>query len=182
MDALSPEAPSPTLAPVRALEAYVVPQLVEVNAGTDGLVTAVDVAPHDVVRRGQRVAVLELLSRSHRGGRASIDVHAPATGVVTRCWVSPGSVVAATRPLIAIARSEEVLVVARFGPEHGARLRRGAAATVLFDGCERLPGTIVRLWTAQEPDPRTTRAVVSLPAAPADALWPGTYADVEVLP
>lgn len=181
--------PSQLGALARSFEGYVVPTFVEVDASTYGILTSVEVAPRDVVHRGQTVATLDRLGRSRAGGGGRVAVVAPITGLVTRCWTTAGEAVARGWPIVSIASGEQVMVVARFSPEDVARLRRGDPATVRLRGAPRagLTGVVESVIEGVEPgryegasDRRTTRVIVALATAPAEALWPGTTAEVEI--
>ncbi len=174
---------------LRSLQGYVVPRFVAVTAGSHGIVTGLAVRPHEIVQRGQTIASLERLASHRERDSGDLVVAAPIAGLVTRCWVTAGDVVSGVWPIVPIASSEGVTVVARFSPESTARLRRGAPATVRFHSSTRatFPATIESVIEAPEPsavegapDRRATRVVLSLPRAPATALWPGTAAQVEV--
>jgi HlyD family secretion protein len=181
-----------THSPWLSVEAYVLPQLLEVAAGAHGIVAAVLVAPHDLVRAGEVVAIVEQLRPSVRDGAdRTLCVKAPTDGLVTRCWVSAGDAVAASSPVLSMASSEEVLVIARFPAAAAADLCSGGHAQVRVP--VTAPGTrstkIVSVLRAMN-DPgdeertgaRMTRIVLSLPNAPPEALWPGTPAAVEIDP
>jgi biotin carboxyl carrier protein len=182
----SPSAASLSSTRVRSFEGYVLPHLTDVTAGTAGVVSSILVSPHEVVQPGQTVAVLERLSSCGGEDRSRVAVKAPAAGLVTRCWATTGELVGANWPILSIARSEDVMVVARFPPGHSARICRGCAATVLLAGEEReaFPAsilTVIEAPDADAPDARSARVVLSFPAPPAKALWPGTPARVEIV-
>ncbi len=171
----------------RSLEAHVVPHLVQVAAGMDGIVSSV-VAPHDIVERGQTVAVLERLwPRDDHDQHATVT--APVPGFVTRCWAKAGDLVGRTWPILYIASRDDVLVVARFTAETVTRLRRGSRAAVFLvaGGREPLSATIMSVVEIPEAGasegasaPRSAAVVLSLIHAPVEALWPGSAAQVEV--
>jgi multidrug resistance efflux pump len=171
---------------MRSFEGYVLPHLMDVTAGTHGVVSSILVSPHEVVRRGQTVAVLERLVPRPDESRCRVAVTAPAAGLVTRCWATTGELVGATWPILSIASSDDVMLVARFTPGHTAWIRRGCAATVTLAGDEReaFPASILSVIEAPDasaPGARSTRIVLSFPAPPAKALWPGTPAQVEIV-
>jgi hypothetical protein len=171
----------------RSLEAHVVPHLVQVDAGMDGIVSSV-VAPHDVVERGQTVAVFERLWPRDDHDQ-HVAVRAPIPGLVTRCWAKAGDLVGRTWPILHIASRDDVLVVARFAAETVTRLRRGSRAAVFLVASAREPlsATIMSVVEVPEADAsegahasRSAAVVLSLPYAPVEALWPGSAAHVEV--
>jgi hypothetical protein len=171
----------------RSLEAHVVPHLVEVAAGIDGIVASV-VAPHDVVQRGQTVAVFERLWP--RDDHQHVAVTAPVPGLVTRCWAQTGDPIGRASPILHIASRDDVLVVARFAAETVARLRRGSNAAVFLVAGEPEPLSATIMSVVEVPEAgasegaRASRSsaavVISLPHAPVEALWPGAAAHVEV--
>jgi multidrug resistance efflux pump len=176
-----------TCGAVRSLEAHVVPQLVDVTAGSHGIVISLAVAPGEVVHRGQPVATLESLSApGQRGGHVAVE--APVAGLVTRCWAMVGDVVSGSWPIMSISSPEDVMVVGRFSPDDAARIPRGAPANVVFHAADRatVPGTVVSVIEAVEPcapegaPDRRGCVVVSLLAAPPEVLWPGRDAEVEI--
>jgi hypothetical protein len=153
-------------------------------------VTAVHFAPRQVVRCGQTVAKCQPLWPGAGRGRGATSHEAPVSGLVTRRWVTPGDRVWRTSPVVSIASSENVLVVARFAA--GTPVQAGSSsAAVLLDGSTRnaLPATIITVVEAPEwatgdgePEACPTRVVLSLPCAPAEALWPGARVQVEIQP
>jgi biotin carboxyl carrier protein len=177
----------PTVA-ARSGDGYVVPHLVEVTAAAHGIVTSLAVAPRDVVRSGQLVAVLQRLSSTGERGCDQLAVIAPVSGIVTRCWAAPGDVVSGRWPILAIASSQDVMVVAHVSSDRLPRLHRGAQVEVLLGEAERatVAGAIVSVIDGLElgvqGDGTSGRAcvVVSLPTAPAAAVWPGSFARVDL--
>jgi hypothetical protein len=173
--------------PLRSFEGYALPHLVDVSAGRRRAVTSLLVSPHDVVRRGQTVALVEPVSPGHDG----CEVKAPVAGLVIRCCAATGQPLAGNWPILTIASSENLLVVARFAPGNLSRIRHGDTATVRFGGGEgvALAARIVSAVEAPDPDPsadgrdgRSIRVVLSVPDAPPKALWPGTPARVAIEP
>ena len=157
----------------RSLEAHVVPHLVQVAAGTEGIVSSV-AAPHDVVERGQTVAIFERLWPTDGHGQ-HVAVTAPIPGVVMRCSAKAGDY--------------DVLVVARFAAETVAGLRRGDRAAVFLAAGAREPlsATIVSVVEAPAAGAsegahasRSAAVVLSIPQAPVEALWPASAAYIEV--
>jgi multidrug resistance efflux pump len=171
----------------RSLEAHVVPHLVQVDAGTDGIVSSV-VAAHEVVERGQTVAVLERLSPRDDHDQ-QVAVTAPVPGVVIRCWAKAGDLVGRAWPILHIASRDDVVVVARFAAETVARLRRGSNAAVFLVAGKPEPRSATIMSVVEVADTgasegahasRSAAVVLSLPHAPVEALWPGSAAHVEV--
>jgi len=170
-----------------SLEAHVIPRLVQVAAGTDGIVSSV-AAPHDAVERGQTVAVVERLwPRDDYDQRVAVT--APAPGVVTRCWAKAGDLVGRTWRILHIASSEDVLVVARFAAETVARFRQGNRTAIFLGPGEPEPLSATIISVVEVPEAgasegaagaRCVRVVLSLSHAPVEALSPGSAAHVEV--
>jgi multidrug resistance efflux pump len=182
-------ASAPNRRRLTSLEAYVVPHLVDVAARTHGVVASVAATPHEVVGRGQALAVVERLSSVPGGQGRIVTVTAPVAGVVTRSWATPGDLVGQSWPILTIASAEDVLVVARFPGASSGRLRRGDRATVCVGGGASgpHPATIISVVgplgdteAGVAPDARCTRALLSFPNPPAEALWPGIPAQVEI--
>jgi multidrug resistance efflux pump len=178
----------PSSAPLSSLEAYVSAHLVDVSAGTHGVVRSVVVAPNDVIACGETLAVLDPVSPRGQRHHHALTVNAPVAGLVIGCWAAPGETVTDHQPILTIARSERVIVIARFPPGYPARLRAGASATVRIGGdpARDVGATIVSAVEAPDadgaPGGRSTRVVLSVPRAPPKALWPGTPACVWVDP
>jgi hypothetical protein len=176
---------SPSCATLRSLEAYVVPHLVDVTAAARGAVASILVEPRAVVRRGQTVAVLEPFGRRREPEPRAAPLKAPVAGLVIRCWASPGDVVWRASPVLSIASTDDVLVVAKFPAGTSAWIDRGSAAALLHPGARGpLPATIVTIVEAPEwgrgVDGCPARVVLSLADPPTDVLWPGTPVRVEI--
>lgn len=176
----------PTLATtLRSLEAYVLPNLIDVTAGAAGIVSSLRVGPRQIVERGQTLATVRRVALlPGRRAEAVFSVRAPVAGVVTRSWPRPGELVGGSWPLVSMASSEDVMLVALFPPESAPRIRRGDAAAVFLAGAAgAFPATVVNVIEAPElavAEPPVTRVVLSFPDAPASALWPGMPALVHV--
>ena len=167
-----------------SLEAHVIPRLVQVAAGTDGIVSSV-AAPDDVVERGQTVAVV--WPRDDYAQRVAVT--APAPGVVARCWAKAGDLVGRTWRILHIASSEDVLVVARFAAETVARFRQGNRTAIFLGPGEPEPLSATIISVVEVPEAgasegaagaRCVRVVLSLSHAPVEVLSPGSAAHVEV--
>jgi HlyD family secretion protein len=180
----------PGAAPLRSLEAYLVPHVIDVTAGAHGRVSTVFFGACQVVRCEQTVATCEPLGPRRQRERGTFSLKAPVTGLVTRRWVSPGDRVVRSSPIVSIASSANVLVVAKF-PAGSSVTLGGSSASVLLDGSARaaLPASIITVVEAPEwvpgdgaPDARPTRVVLLLPCAPAEVLSPGTPVRVEIRP
>jgi hypothetical protein len=171
--------------PLRSVEAYVLPDVVEVTAGARGIIRSVRFAPRDVVFRGQTVATFEPLRSRGKHDRGVAAVTSPMTGMVTRCWVNPDDEIGRASPLVCIASSENVLVSAKFPAGSSLRLGHGARAVVRC-ACESVPATIVSIIRRpgsddrEESEARITRVVLAVSIAPFEALWPGTPVQVEI--
>jgi multidrug resistance efflux pump len=181
----------PSSTPLRSLEAYVLAHTVDVSAGTHGVLKSVVVEPNDVVGCGQTVAVLEPVTRRGQTHDHGLAVKAPVAGLVIRWWAAPGESLGDDQPILTIARSEKVLVIARFPPGNLTRVRRGALATVRVGGDDGkdISATIISAVEAPDADAvadasggRSTRVVLSIPEGPPEALWPGTPAYVRIDP
>jgi multidrug resistance efflux pump len=103
-----------------AIEAWVDGQMVEILAPPRGVVERV------VAARGQLVEKGDLLVQLDR----RVEVRAPVAGRLIGLDVLPGDLVDRSRPLASILYSNDLWVLARFGPEEFARLRIGQHARV----------------------------------------------------
>ncbi len=157
---------------ISSTHAFVLPQVVEIASGSEGVVTRVFVRERDEIRRGQNV--LEMACRRARvdgavataGQEASparpaqgdgadaaadawqrITLKASVTGVVSRCRVKPGDVLRRGGPVVSVLRADDVLVVARFDAAAGPRLRRARTAWVHLPraGAYCMPARIIRI-------------------------------------
>lgn len=187
-----PTAPTPsTPCALRSVEGYVLPHLVDVSARAHGRVRSILVAPHDSVRRGQSLVVFDRAFDRSEDDHGAIIINSPVTGLVTRCWATQGEIVAGTWPLLSIASSENVLVVARFVAGNAPPIEPHGVATVLLSGREgdAYPARVMNVVMAPAPcaetggpDTRSMHVALSFPDAPAKALWPGTPVVVELDP
>jgi hypothetical protein len=115
-------------------------------------------------------------------------ITAPTPGLVVRCWASDGDRVGPGRAILSMTSSDDVLLVARFERPALPYLRRGGfAAARVGNGGVRMPAhariaCVTELPDRGAPDEGPIRAVLRLPTAPVEALWPGTRATVEVGP
>jgi multidrug resistance efflux pump len=179
----------------RSLEAYVLPRVVDVLPGRGGRVIALLVGDYGPVACGQALARLDRRwdpspPRADDPIELEAVVRAPTSGLVSRCWASVGEAVGPTRPLLSIASSEEVLVVARFARGALSRLRSGRPGLVAVVGSSReaSPARIETIVEAPDRggadrrvvDDGPVRVVLRLASAPLEALWPGRPAEVEV--
>ena len=157
---------------ISSTHAFVLPQVVEIAAGSEGVATRVLVRERDEIRRGQDL--LEMACQRARvdgaattaGHEASpawpargdsaaaaadawqrITLKASVTGVVARCHVKPGDVVRRGGPVVSVLRADDVLVVARFDAAAGPRLRRARTAWVHIPraGAYCMPARIIRV-------------------------------------
>jgi multidrug resistance efflux pump len=171
---------------VHSLYACVVPHFFEIAAAAPGTVTSIFVDRRQVVRRGQTLAIVEPAALHVVGERRGVALRAPAAGLVARRWASPGDVVGRGSAVLSIASAEDVLVVAKFRAGTSQLLGRGATALLHGAGREPLLATVTSVVEAPEwaegDDAAPTRVVLSLPRAPAEALWPGTPVRVEIRP
>jgi multidrug resistance efflux pump len=178
----------PSSAPLSSLEAYVSAHLVDVSAGIRGVVRSVVVAPNDVVGCGDTLAVLDPVSPRGQRHDHAFKVNAPVAGLVIQCWAAPGESLTDHQPILTIARSDRVIVIARFPPGNRERLRAGASGTVRVagDAARDVAATIVSAVEGPDADEapggRSTRVVLSIAKAPPEALWPGTPAYVRIDP
>ncbi len=110
---------------------------------------------------------------------------APTPGLVVRCWAATGDPVGPGRAAVSMTSSDDVLVVARFGPAALPLLRRGDAATALV-GVRGSPADAAVVSVTELPDlspgDGPIRVVLRIPSAPVEALWPGTRATIELAP
>ncbi len=167
--------------PLRSLDGYVLPHLVDVTAGAPARVKAVLVSPHDVLRRGDVVASVEPLFAGGDQESRPIPIRAPVDGVVTRCWAMIGDIVGSIWPILSVASAERVLIVARFAAGTAAHIRTDHAALVIV-GEEAFPAHVVGISGVTEvsASETSTRVVLSFPDPPANGLWPGTPVVVEI--
>jgi len=176
-----------------SLEAYVVPRVVDIVTGTPGIVTTVLVHEYDLVVRGQSLVNIERGWETwpQWSDEVALEcVKAPTSGRVVRFWAAAGDAVGPMRPILAIASSEDVLVVARFAHGTGAWLRSAGGASVLIGGssAKTIPAKILSIVEvpdgADEEDPELARGairvVLHLGSVPDEALWPGIPVLVEV--
>jgi len=105
---------------VSALEAWVEGQMVEVLAPPRGMVERVVAAKDQLVEEGDLLIQLD----------RHVEVRAPVAGRLIGLDVLPGDLVDRSRPLGSILYSNDLWVLARFGPEEFARLRLGQRALV----------------------------------------------------
>lgn len=193
MTGISNGASSPRGATARSLEAYLLPHLLDVAATSLGRISALFVGKYAPVVEGQPLAQVERTWQwpPDRGEAASVSVvRAPASGLISRCWGNVGEAVWPMRRLFSIASSENVLVVARFAHAAAPCLRANTRASILLGASPhaRLAAKIVSV--AEPPDEGqphreavddgTVRVILRLDSAPAEVLWPGTPAQVEV--
>lgn len=193
MASISAGASSPRGATAHSLEAYVLPQVVDVVTPSRGTVTALFVGEHDLVAQGQPLARLETsrdwLSDGREVAIASV-VRAPISGFVSRCWGNVADVVWPMRRLFSIASTKDVFVVARFVHAAAPRLRPSARASILIRGSPHGPlaGRIIsaverpvdRREHGAAVDDGAVRVILRLESPPGDVLWPGMPAQVEV--
>ncbi len=157
---------------ISSTHAFVLPQVVEIASGSEGVVTKVFVRGRDEIRRGQDVLEMACQrppvdgrvvmagqeaspAQPARGDGADaaadawqrITVKASVTGVVSRCHVKPGDVVRRGGPVVSVLRADDVLVVARFDASAGPRLRRARTAWVHVPraGTYCMPARIIRI-------------------------------------
>lgn len=175
---------------LRSTRAYVLPRLVDVSSGTRAIVKSLAVAPQDVVKPGQTVAVLERIWPRVDGDHGDIDAKSPIGGLVARCRARVGDLIGGSWPILSIASGQDVMVMAHFPAESAPLLRRGLQGTVAIGNSpEPFPATIVTVIgpgegsSAEAPaGDRLVRIVLSIPNASPEALWPGTPAEVEIFP
>jgi len=105
---------------IRALDAWIDGQVVEVVGPPRGVVKHVLAVQDQIVEKG------DLLFHFDR----DTEVRAPVAGRVIRLAASTGGAVDRLRPLAAILYSNDLWALARFGPEDFARLSVGQHARV----------------------------------------------------
>lgn len=157
---------------ISSTHAFVVPQVVEIASGSEGVVTRVFVRERDEIRRGQDVLEIawqrdrvdgavaapgqEASPARHARGDGTdaaanawepITLKASVTGVVSRCHVKPGDAVRRGGPVVSVLRADDVLVVASFDAAAGPRLRRARTAWVHVPGAGAycMPARIIRI-------------------------------------
>lgn len=172
----------------RSIEAYVLPRMIDVGPDNPAIVTALLVREHELLARGQPVARVRWPAPSP-GRVAPVEaiITAPTPGMVVRCWASPGDRVGPGRGILSMTSSEDVLVVARFERPALPHLWRGAFASVFVGNGARPPthariASVTELPDRDSPGEGPIRVILRMPAAPVEALWPGTRATVGVWP
>jgi len=167
---------------VSSIEAFVLAHDVEIAPASVGVVARVFVRDRDVVSAGQ-----ELLEIA-RGSERSV-VRSAFPGVVSRCRVHVGDAVEPSRPLLAMLRADDVLVVARFDRSMGPSLARGKVASVRIPRATAQPIPakllcVAGLQSSHATDARlvdpVVRVVARLESAPPAAVWSGIEAIVDV--
>ncbi len=148
---------------VGALEAWIDGQIVEVMAPPRGVVERVVAAKDQLVERGDLLLQLD----------RRVEVRAPAAGRLIGLDVLPGQLVDRSRPLASILYSNDLWVLARFGPEQFARLRLGQHARVHTDA-HVLAGRVGGMIGPRDP------VLLDLVGRHRTALRPGMNASVTV--
>lgn len=149
---------------IRALDAWIDGQIVEIVGPPRGVVKRVLAAKDQLVEKG------DLLFQLDRGA----EVRAPVAGRLIRlASVLPGGVVDRLRPLAAILYSNDVWALAHFGPEEFARLEVGQHARVQT-ATHVLAGRVGGLISRRDP------VLLDLIGGHRAALLPGTSAVVSV--
>jgi len=155
--------PPTRLERVSALEAWVDGQMVEILAPPRGVVERVVAAKDQLVEAGDLLIQLD----------RRVEVRAPVAGRLIGLDVLPGDLVDRSRPLASILYSNELWVLARFGPEEFARLRLGQHARVHTEA-RVLAGRVGGMIGARDP------VLLDLVGAHRAALRPGMNAAVTV--
>ena len=148
---------------IRALDAWIDGQIVEIVGPPRGVVKRVLAAKDQLVEKG------DLLLQLDRGA----EVRAPAAGRLIRLDVLPGAAVDRLRPLAAILYSNDLWALAHFGPEEFARLRVGQHARVQT-ATHVLAGRVSGLISRRDP------VLLDLVGGHRAALLPGMSAIVSV--
>lgn len=113
---------------------------------------------------------------SAREGVAYTEVRAPYDGVVIARHVQAGEAVAPGMPLVAIAGSGPLRVIASVPQAAASQVRAARKANVYFED-RVLPATSITVYPAADPQSGTFRARAELPDSPA-GLAPGMHAKV----
>jgi multidrug resistance efflux pump len=163
----------PNATTISSIDAYVLPQGVEIASGSEGCVTRLLVNERDHIRRGQGLleiacgrarcdrdawkasqAPASLASTSSTGGAAAtsdmrqcVTLRASVSGIVWRCYVKVGDAVVRGRPVLSVLRSDDVLVIAHFEATARLRLRSARTAWVHIPhvGVHSIPARIIRI-------------------------------------
>jgi HlyD family secretion protein len=157
-----------TNATISSIDAYVLPQVVEVTSGSEGCVARLLVNERDQIRRGQDLLEItcerarcdrdpcsvSLASSSTRRGAAStsdarqrITLRASLSGIVSRCHVNAGDAVVRGKPVLSVLRADDLLVIAHFEATARPRLRSARTAWVHIPraGVHSIPARIIRI-------------------------------------
>ena len=129
---------------IRAAEAVVV--RVQAGARADEV---------DAARARVRAIDAQIGGLEHDRGEAVLT--APSSGVVSARLVEPGELVAPGRPLVVLIDLDHAWVNAYVEEPLVPSLRLGAAATVVTDGGDRLPGQIAFIAPRAEFTPRNVQ-------------------------
>jgi RND family efflux transporter MFP subunit len=113
---------------------------------------------------------------SAREGVAYTEVRAPYDGVVTARHVQAGEAVAPGMPLVAIAGSGPLRVIASVPQATAAQVRASRTANVYVED-RVIAATSITVYPAADPESGTFRARAELPDSPA-GLAPGMHAKV----
>jgi membrane fusion protein, heavy metal efflux system len=134
----------------------------------------------DFVKKGD--VLLRIESRQPGDPPPTIDLLAPADGLVTESQGHLGAPVDPDQPLMEILDLTTVWVVARVPQHQASLLKEGLSARVNIPatGEKELTSTFLRLGTGEETIPATIDAIFPLPN-PQMALRPGMRAEISLI-
>jgi len=191
-----------------SLEAYVLPHVIEISSTTSGFVTRLFTREGELIVRGQDILEIApapeweqadpaVRLRGQADPSSAIDgrerlgpsviLRASASGLVWRLWVRVDGPVRRSRKVLSLIRSDDVLVLAHFDRAVARHLGRARLAWVRApQTSDRLiPARILRVGCGHSDSQGNgredlERVVVQLRSAPAEVLWPGSDAVVEI--
>ncbi len=97
---------------IRSVRTFLLPQLVNLFTATPGRVKREFVRERQLVARGQDLFEIERDDRSSASHTFVLKTSPP--GLVVRCWVRSGDEVERARPIVTVARCDDVLVLGLF--------------------------------------------------------------------
>lgn len=122
-----------------------------------------------------RLRLAEAALAEAKAMMAYVEIRAPFDGVITRKWADVGDLAQPGKPLIGLEDPSSLQLEADVPESLGANLRADQAMKARIDALGRtLEGRIRELAPIADPDTRTVRVKVQLPAT--EGLRPGQFA------
>lgn len=134
--------------------------------------------------RARRASVRRRLGVYGQGGRgATLAVHSPITGIVSRQHAATGEVVGPDQTLFEIGNASEVWAVGRVYPQDVGVAKQGSTATLTLRALpgQRWKGTLGYVAPALDPDTRTLEVRMTL-SNPDGTLRPGLFGRMRIAP